>query len=82
MPDLGLEFHDRRAEGILGGDSDVNREFASFVRRIGWSLKLSAEMRQIIFAPCRLNDDVTVLIILDVGDLLGNAAGTVGGHYE
>lgn len=73
MPDFGVEFHDRRAEGILAGNLDVDKEGGALVWGIGRARKLATQMCEIIAVSCVLDNDLRVLVVLDIGNLLGNA---------
>lgn len=77
MPDLGVELHDGRAEGILAGDLDVDKVGGALVWGIGWPCELAAQMCKIIAVSCGLDNDFGVLVVLDIGNLLGNAPASV-----
>lgn len=81
MPHLGLEAHNRRAERVLAWDLDVDVEGAALVRRVWRPLKLPSQMCDVIAVACGLDYDLGVLVILDVGNLLGDPPSSVGrGH--
>ena len=83
MPHLGLEAHDRRAEGVLAGDLDVDVEGAALVRRVWRPHELATQMCDVIAVSCGLDDDLGVLVVLDIGNLLGDSPSAVGrGHCE
>ncbi len=75
MPDLGVELHDGRTEGILGGDLDVDDVLAALV----WSARgpgyASLEVCQVAAAVDGLGRDVGVGSVgSHVAQLLGDTA--------
>lgn len=80
VPDLGLEFHVRRPERVLAGNLDIDLEGSSFVWRVRWPKELTSEMCQVIAVPRRLYYDLREFVVLDIGDLFGDASSTVRGH--
>jgi hypothetical protein len=81
VPDLGVKLHDRRAEGILARDLDVNKVGGALVWRVGRPHELASQMCEIVAISSRLNDNLGVLVVLDIGNLLGNAPASVGGGH-
>jgi hypothetical protein len=81
VPDLGFEAHDRRSEWILAWNLDVYHECAALVWCVWWAVELALEMCEVIAVSCGLNNDLGVLVVLDIGNLFGDAPGPVGrGH--
>lgn len=80
MPDLGLKLHDGWAEGVLARDLDVDRVGCALVRSVGRPQKLASQMCEIFPITRRLDDDLGVLVVVDVGNLLCDAPVAVGGH--
>lgn len=76
MPQFCVEFHDRGTEGVLGWDLDVDAKSASLVGSTRWARERSLEVCQVISAK-RLNHDLGVAVILDVRQLLRNAADAI-----
>jgi hypothetical protein len=81
MPDLGLEAHDGRSERVFARDLDVHGECAALVRRVWRPVELAAEVCEVIAVAGGLDDDLGVLVVLDVGNLLCDAPGSVGGRH-
>jgi hypothetical protein len=81
VPDLGLEAHDGRPEGVLARDLDVDVKGAALIRRIGRPIELAAQMCEVVAGACGLDNDLGELVVLDVGDFLGDPAGAVGGSH-
>lgn len=77
MPDLGVELHHRRTEGILARNLDVDKVGGALVWGIGWPRELAAQMCEIIAVSCGLDNDFGVLVVFDIGNLLGNAPASV-----
>jgi hypothetical protein len=80
VPDLGLKLHDRRPERILTGDLDVDEVCGSFIWGVRWPVELAPQMCEVLAIARWLDDDLGVLVVVDVGDLLRDAPGAVGGH--
>lgn len=80
MPDLGLEAHDRRSEGVFAGYLNVDSEGAALVWCVWWPVELAAQMCEVIAIACGLDNDLGERVVLDVGDLLGNTSSSVGSH--
>lgn len=81
MPDLCLEAHDRRSEGVFAWDLDIDCEGAAFVWCVRRPVELTAEMCEVIAVTSRLDNDLGELVVLDVGNLLGDTSGSVGGSH-
>ena len=81
VPDLGLEPHDRRPERVLARDLDVDVECAALVWCVWRAVELAAQMCEVVAISCGLDDDLGMLVVLNVGDLLCDAAGSVGGGH-
>jgi hypothetical protein len=82
MPELCLEAHDRWPEGIFARDFDVYCKRASLVWRVWRPEELAAEVCEIIAVSCRLDNNLGVLVVLDVGNLLCDTPVSVGrSHY-
>jgi hypothetical protein len=81
VPDLGLETHDRRPEGVFARDLDVYLECAALVRCVWRPVELALEMCEVIAISCGLDNNLGELVVLDVGDLFGNPPGPIGGSH-
>lgn len=80
MPDFGVEFHDGRAEWVLGWDADVDDKAASLVRRARRAGNAGLEVRQVAGLG-GLGRDLAAGVGFDVGQLFGDAPGTTGGGH-
>lgn len=76
MPYLCIEFHGWRAEGIVTRYLNVNHIDSTFVRRIWWSFEFALEVCE-VFLSYWLSKDLCLGIVVDVGQLLADSAGTV-----
>jgi hypothetical protein len=81
MPDLGLEAHDRRSERVFVRNLNVDSERAALVRCVWRPVELAAEVCEVIAVARGIDNDLGVLVVLDVGNLLGDAPGAVGGGH-
>ena len=82
MPDLGIELHDRRSEGILGGDLNIDSESSSLVRGAGRASDTSLEVCQV--TPSIVGGSGRNVrdrgISLDVGQFLGDSTNPIASH--
>ena len=81
MPDLGIELHNRRSEGILGGDLNIDSESSSLVRGARRASDSSFEMCQITRVVGGLGGDLgNAGIGLNVRQLLGDSTNPVASY--
>jgi hypothetical protein len=81
MPDFGLEAHDWRSERVFARNLNVDSECAALVGCVWRTVELAAEVCEVVAVACGLDNDLGVLIVLDVGNLLCDAPGAVGGGH-
>lgn len=67
MPDLGLEAHVRWPERVVGGNLDVNQVLSALVWCVGGAEELAQQVCEVIAATCRVDYNLRVLVIVDVG---------------
>jgi hypothetical protein len=83
MPDLGIELHNRRAEGVFCGDLDVDNIPPPFVRCTRRTKDAGLEVRQVITTLGRFGRDIRVGNIgAHIAQLFGNTAHSTGRHRE
>jgi hypothetical protein len=82
VPDLGLELHVRWPKRVLAGDLDVDMVGGTLVRCIRRPKELAAKMCQVVAVPRGLYYDLRELVVLDIGDLFGDAPRSIRRHIE
>lgn len=80
VPDLGIEAHRRGLEGIHVRNDNVDLELATSIRSVGRADKGALEVCQVRRVDRAGIDAGVVLVIVDVCQLLGDAALASGGH--
>ncbi len=80
MPDFGVELHGGRLERVHLRDHDVDLECAPGVRGVRRPWKGALEVRQVGVVDGGCDHPRGVLVVMKVGQLLGNPALAGGGH--
>jgi len=82
MPDLGLELHVRWTKRVLAGDLNVDMVCGALVGCVRRPKELTAQMCEVVSVSCGLYYDLRELVVLDVGDLFGDAPRSIRRHIE
>lgn len=80
MPQLCLELHQWRAEGIFIWDLDVYLVCPAFIWCIWWTMELPPQVCKVIVLD-GVHQYLGVGVCLDIGNLFCNSPCSVGGHY-
>ena len=82
MPDLGVELHDGRSEGILSRDPNIYNKLPTLVRGAGRASDTSLEVCQV--TPSIVGGSGRNVrdrgISLDVGQFLGDSTNPIASH--
>jgi hypothetical protein len=82
VPDLGLELHVWWSERVLAGNFDVDMVCGAFVRCVGRPKELAAQMCEVVAVSCGLYYDLGELVVMNVGNLFGDAPRSIRRHIE
>lgn len=80
VPDLGVELHDGRLEGVHVWDNDVDLESSPRIGRVGRTSKATLEVNQVGGVDGLCENARLVLVIVNVGELLRDPALAGGSH--